>query len=335
MLRLCALRRHPTSLATQVFVKHGLGLLCTLPSGAHASASQAALVTLDKWIARRSEAARVAAVDAAGAAATNASPAATAPVSASAGSPPVPVAVPLQPMLPPEPFVAGDVVCLRLGGPTPTTAEEQVRALERARAGLGVIHSVAPRGATKVCSMSTGMMSKNDAGSLTYGDGSAQGPCPLHPLPHLGGGGAVGGSAPTLAPLTRADLRVESNASARGLMLGNSGSVYLTNSLPGKHFVEVDVPPGFSFSSFVVRTEHLGHYSPFVIEVLAGPHAGNLIKIKTTSLPQDAAHTTILNATEVFGFDPRVVKFRVVSWWLSEGIAPMGSLLHFPTVNGR
>lgn len=222
------------------------------------------------------------------------------------------------PLQPPQPFVVGDIVCPRLGGPTPTTDEEHERALERARTGLGIIHSVALRGAAKVCSMSTGAMTKHEAGSLTYGDGSAQGPWPpgsLHPVSHLGCGGAGGGSLPTLAPLTEADVRVESNASARGFMLGNSGSVYLTNSLPGKHFVEVDVPPGFAFSSFVVRTELLGRYSPFVIEVLAGPHSGNLMKIKTASLPQASGHTTILDATEVFGFDPRVVKFRIVSWW--------------------
>lgn len=230
---------------------------------------------------------------------------------------------------PPQPYSPGDVVCQLLGGPSPTTAVIFEHFLCRARAGLGIILSRAPRGAVNVCSQPSGTMVKHDPSTLAYGDGSVPGPPPpgsTHPTPHLGSAALLGQrrrgrpanpsdvTSPTLAPLTDAAVRVETNASMRGSMLTNDSTVYTTAGSFGLQFVEVDVPPGFDFSSFVVQTDSFGNFSPFVIEVFAGPNAGALVPVKVAHLPKVAARTKILSASDVFGFVPRVVKFRIVSW---------------------
>lgn len=299
------------SLPFQVFVKDGLGLRCTLPRDALVSVSPEVLAALDVSIARRAEAARVS---------FNA-PAPTLPTTLHPVAPALDKSA-TAPSLPPQPFVVGDVVCQRLSGST--SIDDRGRFA--ARAGLGLVQGVTAQGIVKVCSLPAGVALKYDSCMLAYGDGSAQGPPPPGTTPPILGSTALGGllirpasmTAPILAPLTEADVRVESNASIRGRLLDpdSTRAPYTTNSLAGRPWVEVDVPAGYTFSSFVVGMPvvPIAAYAPYLIEVFAGPHAGGggMVKIKSVCLPLTKEPTTVLSASEVFGFDPRAVKFRVV-----------------------
>jgi hypothetical protein len=226
------------------------------------------------------------------------------------------------PLLPPHPFSPGDIVCRRLGGLNPSTVQQ---------GGLGTVFSGGTR-RVRVCSLATGVIVRRDTSQLTYGDGSARGPPPpwsTHPLPHLGsrlqrgqkGCGnpvkaALFMTAPTEASLTGAAVRIERGNPRHDLLYTDGSSfVFACVTTPplGRQWVEVDVPVGHVFSSFVVQTGGNTGSSPDAIEVFAGPSAACMAKIKVVYLPMSRALTTILTAAEVFGFDTRIIKFRIVS----------------------